>query len=256
MKLCLVATDKRRASSLILAGSKYFLASYLYLRRSDILHMLVKHKQFLIIDSGAHTFQKEGQDTDYDKFVYEYAQWLKKNKGLYDEYVELDIENKVGLKKVEQWREYLTEVVGKPPIVVWHRERGKQYWLYMVKKYPYVGFSGFVKVGNEPEVPDKYIGWFLKTAKEHGAKVHGFGFTRPKLLLKYHFDSVDSSTWVLGSAYGHFYTLAEQEFKMLNQYSKKQGYKKAPTAVRDNLSARAWVQLQYFLEEFWKAKEG
>ncbi len=70
-------------------------------------------KRFLHLDSGAHTFQKEGNSTDYDRFVREYAQYVKNNPWI-DEYVELDIEAKVGIPQVEKWRQEMTEIVGKP----------------------------------------------------------------------------------------------------------------------------------------------
>jgi len=138
MKLCLVFTDNFKANILTTCGCKYYLASYLYVCGAEKAYRkVVQHKEFLIIDSGAHTFQQEGKETDYDRFVFEYAKWVRERLHEIDEYVELDIENKVGLRQVEKWREYMTKVVGKPPIVVWHPERGKDYWLYMVKTYPY-----------------------------------------------------------------------------------------------------------------------
>lgn len=255
MKLCLAGWDCEPVgrAELIKNKCKYFLGSYYYLKSLDEAEFekVLKIKKFLIVDSGAHTLQKDKNNVDFDKFVFDYAQWLKKYINLIDEYVELDIENKVGLKQVEKWREYLEKEVGKKPIVVWHRERGKQYWLGMVKRYPYVGFSGFVTVNGKPEVPERYIGWFIQTAHDAGAKIHGFGLTRSKLLRKYPFDSVDSSSWKSTARFGHFHYFENGEIKSKNNYTRKDGYK-ADHRVRLKQSAIAWLKMQEFIEEYWE----
>ena len=259
MKLCLAAWDQQgkwRVGLIIKERYPYLLSSFLYIHNViEYLPEIFQFKKFFILDSGAHTLQKEGKEIDYDKLVFEYAEFVKNHKEI-DEYVELDIENKVGLKQVEKWREYLTEKVGKPPIVVWHRERGKKYWLYMVRKYPYVGFSGFVVMPNgEREVPDEYIGWFIKTAHDHGAKIHGFGFTRRDLLKKFPFDSVDSSTWAISVVYGGLLYFDANTGKLkIIRAGAKEGYK--VKVDRRYYSLKEWIKYGRYLEDFWKAKRG
>jgi len=258
MKLCLAAWEhaKIRIESVIEEKYPYLLSSFLYIHKvSQYLPKIFQFKKLFILDSGAHTLQKEGKEVDYDKLVFEYAEFVKNHKEI-DEYVELDIENKVGLRQVEKWREYLTKKVGKSPIVVWHRERGKKYWLYMVKRYPYVGFSGFVVTPDgEKEVPDKYIGWFIKTAHDYNTKVHGFGFTRVKLLKKFPFDSVDSSSWVLSVGYGRlpYFDSNTGELRFINAGAKN-GYKVKIDRYRYSL--KEWKKYAQYLENFWKAKRG
>lgn len=153
----------------------------------------------LMIDSGAHTFQKGEVRVDYDKFIHEYIEFINKYSKVIDCYVELDIENIVGLKQVEKWTDKLIKNIDKPPIVVWHRQRGFDYWKKMCKQYPYIGFSGFVTTpSGGPEVPDKYLPLFLKTAKETNTKIHGFGYTRLNSPYLRYFYSVDSTSWLSG----------------------------------------------------------
>lgn len=251
MKLCLAAFENHpKVIALLRAKCWFFLASYLNIEslKQEDLEKVVSAKKFFILDSGAHTFQKEGKEADYDEFVARYGQYVKRNPWI-DEYAELDIETKVGLKQVEKWRDKLTETVGRPPIVVWHRERGKEYYKYMVRKYPYVGFSGFVTTNGQPEVPNEYIGWFIREAHDNGAKIHGFGFTRPKLLPKYPFDSVDSSSWTAGSRFGVLYSTNGLQL-IVSKQGKKEGVGFHHN-TRDKTNAKAWVEFQKNLYEYW-----
>lgn len=255
----LLATWENEMGTQVLPEVKYpyILSSFVYLRKKpiDVIMKIFKIKKFFMLDSGAHTFQKPGKDTDYDKFVYEYVTFIKKFQKYIDEYVELDIENKVGLKQVEKWREYMTKELGKPPVVVWHRERGKDYWLYSVKKYPYVGFSGFVVLPNgEPEVPEKYVGWFVKTAHDNQSKIHGFGLTKQRLLKKYHFDTVDSSTWLRRVSNGELWIFKDGKLQYVRNVKKKDGVKiDLKTHAKWNITEL--YKFNNFLEEYWKIKE-
>ena len=54
----------------------------------------------------------------------------------------------------------------------------------------------------------RHFPWFIDKAHECGAKIHGLGFTIPRLLPICHFDSVDSSSWY-GTKYGIVYQFAD-----------------------------------------------
>lgn len=74
----------------------------------------------------------------------------------------------------------------------------------MCEQYEYVSIGGIVsKEITRKEY--KYFPYFINTAHAHGAKIHGLGFTNAGALSKYHFDSVDSSSWVSGNRYGYLY---------------------------------------------------
>lgn len=188
-------------------GVQKYLLSFFELSKSKtsrrIFENLIDRKADILIDSGAHTLQKGKDVVDYDKFVDEYIDFIKQYKNYISAYVELDIENIVGMKRVEYWTQKLINEIGMEPIVVWHRERGVQYWEDMSKKYKYVGFSGFVTTPEGgAELPDKYLPLFLKIAKDNKTKIHGFGYTRfskPHILKNFY--SVDSTSWLTGGKY-------------------------------------------------------
>ena len=52
----------------------------------------------------------------------------------------------------------------------------------------------------------KYLPAFIREAHKRGTKIHGLGLTHSAWLPKLHFDSVDSSSWVSRTQYGHIYT--------------------------------------------------
>lgn len=256
------ASAENHTERLLNSGVKNLLVSFYSLKSKDINKFFVKAKENncnIIVDSGAHTFQKGKTNIDYDKFIDEYIEFLLKYSEYIDAFVELDIENIVGLKKVEQWREKITQQVGREPMVVWHRERGWDYWKEMCRKYKYIGFSGFVTTpSGGAEVPEKFIPNFLAEAKKYKTKVHGFGFTSPKLIKSNNFYSVDSTSWLSGELYGHIYVFKQN---ILQSYSKKSFYKIYgknndifyKDITKYNLSQ--WIKFGKYLEEYWTKVE-
>lgn len=166
-----------------------------------LLQMIPRFKGFLL-DSGAFTFMngKDSTGIDWNRYADEYADFIKAH-GV-KHYFELDIDAIIRLDNVERLRRRIEARSGVPSIPVWHLHRGKQYFIDMCKDYDYVAIGGLV--ANKQVAMDmvSFFPWFIRTAHEHGAQIHGLGFTKMEGLKKYHFDSVDSTTWNVGSVYG------------------------------------------------------
>ena len=130
------------------------------------------------------------------------------------------------------------------PIVVWHRERGFDYLKMMIKKYKFIGFSGFVedKTG-EKEVPDKYVDIFLKMANDNNCKVHGFGYTRSDI-FKRKFYSVDSSSWRMGFRFG---TIDEFVGYKMKKRMRLKNYSDKYIDIAEN-NVKEWVKYQSYLD--------
>lgn len=252
MKLHIASPESCMNNQAVLAESQNYdnyLLSYYYLSKVKE----EKSTQFLtrftnknvIIDSGAHTFHNSKSKIDFKKYTEEYISWLLNNK-FWDHYVELDIENIIGLSEVEKIRRKLENNLPKNPIVVWHKERGWDYWIKMCENYDYVGFSGFT-MGNqkEMEVPEKLIPKFLEVAKENCCKVHGFGFTRCSLLKKYNFDSVDSSSWTYSSKMNENFIFDGSKIKYRGKFVKK------PENVHLH-GFRQWCNYGKYIEKWWE----
>lgn len=225
--------------------NKYWLYSYFNLRGKKNLLDYLKVNGEVFIDSGAHTLQKPGKNVDWDKFVFEYIEFINKYKQFLTYIVELDVENKIGLPKVERYRDQIKRETSIEPIVVWHRERGFDYLKYMVRTYKYIGFSGFVedKTG-ENEVPDKFINTFCDIAHKEGAKVHAFGYTRQNLPTK-NFDSADSSSWQMFRRFGK---IDRFENNKMIIYKKMKNYSNQYKSMAD-YNVKEWLKYQHFLDK-------
>jgi len=155
----------------------------------------------VILDSGAFTFMA-GADVskiDWDEYIERYAQFIKET-GV-KHFIELDIDVIVGYEEVKRLRKKLVLLTNRQPIPVWHKTRGKDEFIKMCQEFDYVALGGFA-IKNWTKKDFKYIPWFIKTAHDNKTKIHGLGFTYCKELKKYHFDSVDSSSWTIGNRFG------------------------------------------------------
>lgn len=186
----------------------YILESFYYANKDDIQRLLPYFGDFLL-DSGAFTFCGTGKFTlnSVEDYLEQYADFINTYK--IDKFFELDIDSIVGYEKVLQYRKKLERLTGKQCIPVWHISRGKEEFIRHCEEYSYVALGGYVAAikASDPrqKLYVKSYPWFIKTAHEHGAKIHGLGFTSLSGLTKYHFDSVDSTSWTTGNRYGYLY---------------------------------------------------
>ena len=179
------------------------LESFYYTSADDILIPLIPYFKKFMLDSGAFSFmQGNGGKPNFDEYLERYITFINQNK--VDLFFELDIDSVVGYEKVKEYRRRLEKGTGKQCIPVWHKSRGKQEFLKMCEEYSYVAIGGIVSKEITPQ-EYKYFPWFINEAHKRNAKIHGLGFTNTASLSKYHFDSVDSSSWTTGNRFGAIY---------------------------------------------------
>lgn len=199
-------------------------------------------KRFML-DSGAFTFFSKGKSVDWNEYIKKYASFINRNK--IDLFFELDIDVLIGYEKVIYLRKKLEDMTGKPPIPVWHKSRGQDEFIRMCEQYKYVAFGGIVS----KEITQKeyrFFPWFINKAHEHGAKIHGLGFTNMQDLTKYHFDSVDSSTWSAGNRFGKVYHFDGTTIKT---YSRKEGMRIADHQALALHNFKEWVKFAAYAEK-------
>lgn len=167
-----------------------------------------------LLDSGAFTFFSKGGNHDWNAYLKKYAEFINRNN--VEHFFELDIDYLVGYEKVLQYRTRLEDMTGKKSIPVWHLERGKDEFVKMCKEYDYIAIGGVAKNPMGKTII-QYYPWFIQTAHEHGAKIHGLGYTSIKGLEKHHFDSVDSTSWLAGNQYGHLYMFDGKTIKQIKK---------------------------------------
>ena len=223
------------------------LESFYYLRKNEEFMTLVKHFGSFLLDSGAFTFMSGSHRgaINWDEYVEEYAAFINRYK--VELFFELDIDSVVGIKEVERLREKLEALTGKKPIPVWHKNRGKEYFIRMCEEYPYVAIGGIVTKEIPRKIYEKAFPWFIKTAHEHKCKIHGLGYTTIANLHKYHFDSVDSTAWLYGNRGGYLYKF-NPKTGLMEQMSKDGCRLKSREGAVNNFNE--WVKFGMYAEKF------
>ncbi len=211
MKVFLSALENAQASGkggkpvaqiMIEKGIKlqYNLMSYFYIKnKATLAEMIRDNSESVLIDSGAHSFQK-GKKVDWLEYTKKYAKFIKKfDRPNVIGYFEMDVDNIIGYDKVLELRKILESISNKI-IPVWHKNRGIEEYKKMCKDYAgkVIAITGFK---NEDIKDEQYL-MFLKYAKKYNCKVHCLGMTRKKVLDKVPFDYVDSSSWVQSTVFG------------------------------------------------------
>ena len=238
MKVFLAATSDKSFIPNI-TDSKYILESFYYFQEWQI--PLIKKSEMFLLDSGAFTFMSGKKSNDFDGYLTRYINFIKKNDVKY--FFELDIDSIVGYDKVKQLRKRLEKETGKKCIPVWHKSRGKEEFLKMCDEYDYVAIGGIV---TKEIAKDHYsfFTWFLNEAHKRGCKVHGLGFTSIADLPKYHFDSVDSTSWKSGGRFGSLHIYQNGTIKTITQKSKRAVYR-----AIDTNNFNEWLKYQRYADK-------
>lgn len=178
------------------------LMSYYYVKTNDpVFNYVCDHSEEVLIDSGAHSIMA-GKRMQFDKYTIDYGSWIKEHdRANILGFFEMDIDDVIGVKKVDEYREYLYSCSNKI-IPVWHPIRGIDAFKKMCKEQRnrnrIVAIPGF---RNECEKNENY-GMFIKYAWDNGCKIHCLGGTRKSIIDKFPFDYVDSSSWKQEIVYG------------------------------------------------------
>lgn len=204
---------------------------------------LIPNFKDFMLDSGAFSFMNSGSSNqEWNRYIEEYAEFIKKNN--VEKFFELDIDVIVGYDQVKEYRYILERLVNKPSIPVWHKSRGYEEFLRLCEEYPYVAIGG-IAIKNIRQDEYKYFTRMIREAHKRNSKIHGLGFTGSDNLKKYHFDSVDSSSWNTGVRYGNLYMFNGNRIVMQKR--------KADTRVGDMRGLNAhnfteWVKFQKYAE--------
>lgn len=234
--------ERRRVGAERIAELDVAILESFYYVDDWIIQLIPKLKKFLL-DSGAFTFMTSHKgNVDWADYLKRYAEFI--NKYDIELFFELDIDSIVGYDKVLEMRKWLEAETGKKPIPVWHKSRGKDEFLKMCDEYDYVAIGGIVsKEITRQEY--KYFPWFINEAHKRGAKIHGLGFTNLEGIQKYHFDSVDSTSWTTGNRFGAIYRF---NGRTMEKYGKGEGQRLADSRAVAINNFNEWVKFQKYAE--------
>lgn len=175
------------------------LSSFFYCSHFDRVTSAIPTMRNFLLDSGVFSFINSGKRFN-DEYIHRYAEYIKANN--ITSYVELDVDQIIGVKETRKLRDKLENLVGWPSIPVWHTIRGKDSFLQDCRDYKRICLGFFLTEGLPTQLTEKYTPWFIEKAHENNCLIHGLGFTKTKLLPYFHFDSVDSSTFIFADRAG------------------------------------------------------
>ena len=212
------------------------LSSYYYCQSLPGLVAEIPNMRNFLLDSGIFTFINSGKYVNMDEYIRNYAAFIRDYK--IKDYVELDVDQIEGVEQTRRIRDKLENLVGWQSIPVWHTIRGTESFVRDCKDYPRICLGFFLTEGLSTRVTEKYAPKMIKLAHQHKCKIHGLGFTKTTLLPKFHFDSVDSSTWSMGKRYGSM-CVFDKETKTMKVVTRPAGHK-ANGAIIEKYNLQQW----------------
>ena len=226
--------------------SKYILETF-YSGEKNCLEALKNcNKENFLLDSGAFSYMN-GQKCTKEmllNYLDRYIFFINKYDIKY--FFELDVDTIFGIEFVERMRNKLEKETGKKCIPVWHKSRGIEYWKKMVEEYDYIAIGGLVFHVKKKEWP--LIKKMVDYAYKKRVKVHGLGFTKTKILEneKWHFYSVDSSSWLSSASRGQ----KLQIFKngCINNVDMKKRKVKAIISKMATFNFLEWCKYQKYMD--------
>lgn len=240
MKLCLAGTGILKNHPEELKKSRYLLESFYSVQEWQI--PFFEACDFFLLDSGAFTFMNSQKGpVDFDAYLQRYADFVKRHH--IEHFFELDIDPIVGYDRVKEMRRTLERETGARCIPVWHKSRGLEDFKRTAQEYDYMAIGGIVT----KEIPPsqwQHLEKLISIAHVYGCKIHGLGFTSSAHLSKYHFDSVDSTTWNVGGKYGNVCKIKDGRVTQVHFDDKR-------VADRDGLmlhNFRTWCKFQAYVD--------
>jgi len=229
--------------------NQQILESYYYLRKNPYMPSLIPYMREFMLDSGCFTFMSDKtalKKENLEQYTHEYIEFV--NQHNIKNFVEMDVDSLLGLKKAEELRKKIEAGTGRQPIPVWHISRGKQYFIDLVKDYPYVAFGGMITDGKSLKELEPSFPWFIDKAHEYNCKIHGLGYTRIQGLHQYHFDSVDSTAWLVGNRAGFAYLFDARKGDFIRVMAKQGQRLKSQDAALHNFLE--WNKFQEYARKY------
>jgi len=191
------AVDDR--AGLIVDPTLRLLCSFHYWQRLDLDVIAARYPKFkldILVDSGAFTASSRGARISLASYV----KWLRKNMAHIGAYANLDV---IGDAKASARNQAVLEAEGLDPIPAFHYGSDPAEFDRLVERYPRIALGGLVPMLKRPALIVPFLDDLFDRGlkRRPGLKIHGFGVTTWDLMVRYPWDSVDSSSWVSGAKF-------------------------------------------------------
>ena len=156
----------------------------------------------LFLDSGAFTAYQQGVHID----IQAYIAFIKKHENKLEVYANLDV---IGDAEATWKNQLIMEEAGLTPLPVFHSGEDEKYLERYVEQYDYIALGGIASHKNQRQLSHWLDNLFTNyLCNKDGVpviKTHGFGITRLKILFRYPWYSVDSTSWIITGRLGGIY---------------------------------------------------
>lgn len=160
-----------------------------------------KQKVVLFLDSGAFSAKTQGIEINLD----EYIAFVKEHLPYLSVYANLDV---IGDPEATLQNQKKMEAAGLKPLPCFHYGEPIKYLQYYLSRYDYIAFGGMVSPANTSLMPwldEMFSSYICGSDGIPKVKVHGFGLTSLRLMKRYPWYSVDSTSWVVTGRMGSVY---------------------------------------------------
>jgi hypothetical protein len=163
----------------------------------------------LFLDSGAFSAWTQGVAID----IQEYIQFIKDNLGVIEVYANLDViglggkqPNKLTAEKTLE-NQKIMEKAGLKPIPCFHFGEPLSFLEYYVKHYDYLalGVAGNSGMKLLPWLDECFAKYICDSDGMPKIKIHGFAVTSLRIMIRYPWYSVDSTSWVVTGRMGSIF---------------------------------------------------
>jgi hypothetical protein len=166
-------------------------------------------KTNLFLDSGAFSAWTQGVEID----IRDYIEFIKEHQEVLELYANLDViglggkqPNKLTAEKTLE-NQKIMEEAGLNPLPCFHFGEPFEYLQYYVDNYDYLALGVAGNTGSKliPWLDECFGNYICGEDGMPKIKIHGFAITSLRVMLRYPFYSVDSTSWVMTSRMGSIY---------------------------------------------------
>lgn len=159
----------------------------------------------IFLDSGAFSAKSIGAEIN----IQEYINFVKQYQDYLEVYANLDV---IGDAEATLKNQKIMEDAGLKPLPCFHYKEPIKYLKHYIDNYDYIALGGMV--GTKVEI-SKWLDLLFSEHIPTNTKVHGFGQTSLKLLIRYPWYSVDSTSWCVTGRMGSIYVPRKKDNKYL-----------------------------------------
>lgn len=181
---------------------RHILESYHYVGHSEsFAREMRRDGAKVFLDSGAFSAFTLGKEIDLDA----YCRFIRDNK---DIILMSSVLDGIGDPQKTYENQMAMEAQGVDVLPCFHYGEDERYLEFYVDRYPYITLGGMVPIAKpqlETWLDRIWRDYLCDSTGQARVKVHGFGMTNRRLMARYPWFSVDSSSWLQITSFGGAY---------------------------------------------------